>query len=79
VYFYKHTMPPASLLPLTLVNGNASLELLPLTSVNGKETALLTPGLQPQLMWLKPVTFMKSANRLLKQTAIWNKRKKATS
>jgi hypothetical protein len=63
VYFYKHTMPPASLLPLT--------------SVNGKETACLTSGLQPHSMWLKPVTLMKSANRQLpacrtgrKQTAI---------
>ena len=56
VYFYKHSMPPASLLPLT--------------SVNGKEAAPLTTGLQPHSMWLKPVTFMKSANRQLKQTAI---------
>jgi len=56
VYFYKHSMPPASLLPLT--------------SVNGKETAPLTTGLQPHSMWLKPVTLMKSANRQLKQTAI---------
>ena len=56
VYFYKHSMLPASLLPLT--------------SVNGKETACLTSGLQPHSMWLKPVTLMKSANRQLKQTAI---------
>ena len=84
VYFYKHSMPPASLLPLTsvnenrsldllpltLVNGNCTLDLLPLTSVNGKEAAPLTTGLQPHSMWLKPVTFMKSANRQLKQTAI---------
>ena len=56
VYFYKHSMPPASLLPLT--------------SVNGKETAPLTTGLQPHSMCLKPVTLMKSANRQLKQTAI---------
>jgi hypothetical protein len=55
-YFYKHLMPPASLLPLT--------------SVNGKETASLSTGLQPHSMWLKPVTFMKSANRQLKQTVI---------
>jgi len=70
VYFYKHSMPPASLLPLTSVNENRSLDLLPLTSVNGKEAAPLTTGLQPHSMWLKPVTFMKSANRQLKQTAI---------
>jgi len=84
VYFYKHSMPPASLLPLTSVNENRSLDLLPLTSVNenctldllpltsvnGKETAPLTTGLQPHSMWLKPVTFMKSSNRQLKQTAI---------
>ncbi len=70
VYFYKHSMPPASLLPLTSVNENRSLDLLPLTSVNGKEAAPLTTGLQPHSMWLKPVTFMKSSNRQLKQTAI---------
>jgi hypothetical protein len=63
VHFYKHSMPPASLLPLTLVNGI--------------ETATLTTGLQPNSMWLKPVTLMNSANRQLpacrtgrKQTAI---------
>jgi len=84
VYFCKQPMPPASLFPLTLVNENRSLDLLPLTSVNGnctldllpltlvngKETAPLTTGLQPHSMWLKPVTFMKSSNRQLKQTAI---------
>jgi len=58
------------LLPLTLVNENRSLDLLPLTLVNGKEAAPLTTGLQPHSMWLKPVTFMKFANRQLKQTAI---------
>jgi len=57
-------------LPLTSVNGNCTLDLLPLTLVNGKETAPLTTGLQPHSMWLKPVTFMKSSNRQLKQTAI---------
>ena len=82
--YYKHVMPPASLLPpknrgrlLTSVNENWSLDLLPLTSVNGKETASLTPGLQPHSMWLKPFPQMNSANRQLpacrtgrKQTAI---------
>jgi hypothetical protein len=60
-HFYKHVMPPASLLPLTL---------LPLTSVNGKESVSMTTGLQPHSMWLKPFPQMNSANRQLKQTAI---------
>lgn len=37
---------------------------------NGKKTASLTTGHQPHSMWLKPLTFLKSANRQLKQTAI---------
>ena len=68
LHFYKHVMPPASLL-LTKNRGRL-LTLLPLTSVNGIETASMTPGLQPHSMWLKPLAFMKSANRQLKQTAI---------
>lgn len=56
VHFYKHSMPPASLFPLTLVNG--------------KETATLTTGLHSHWMWLMPFPKMKSANRQLKQTAI---------
>ena len=51
LHFYKHIMPPASILPpknrgrlLTSVNRNRNLNLLPLTSVNGKETAPLTTG-----------------------------------
>ena len=63
VHFYKHSMPPASLLP---PKNRGRL----LTSFYGKETSCLTPGLQPHLLWLKPVTFMKSANRQLNQTAI---------
>jgi hypothetical protein len=57
-----------------------------LTLVNGYKATPHQHGLQPHLMWLKPVTFIKSANRQLpacrkgrKQMAIWNKRKKATS
>jgi hypothetical protein len=55
-HFYKHLMPPASLLPLTLVNG--------------KKAIPHTTGLQPNPMLLKPFNFMNSANRQLKQTAI---------
>jgi hypothetical protein len=56
VHFYKHSMPPASILPLT--------------SVNGKETASRSTGLQPNNMWLKPVSAFNISNRQLKQTAI---------
>ena len=77
LHFYKHEMPPASLiLPknrgrlLTSVNGNRRLALLPLTSVNGHETASMITGLQPHSMWLKPFPYMKSTNRWLKPTAI---------
>ena len=45
-HFYKHVMPPASLLPPK--NRDRLLTLLPLTSVNGKETAPpLQPGFSP--------------------------------
>ena len=58
LHLYKNEMPQATLLPLTSVNCLPRL-------FGGKETASLSTSLQPHSMWLKPLTFIKSANRWL--------------